>query len=508
MIESESLAKIKASGQSQLAGLLDHVRNTTAQVLAEPELQNQSTALVRYVVDCFVHFAQAYFHAITAALDADAEVGAQQLYAYQQHRAIERLCGNWEALVPLLYATSDPRVDLLETLVSAALPNPYWLELMLQEWDAHTEALPGKARVRNRSALTGNQLHFITVPYFSRRFELLRFFYAPYVAVSGVPIYDLRSPWDWHVVWHEMAGHLVQVMTSHRVIARLADKINTGSADDIWATWRTLYEHAPGAADDTHPWEQVNPADFVAELLEDAYCVISLGTTTLSTLTRVLPQHYESSYGLADLRHPSMQMRIDMAAALLLDLGNTSASLSELGVTPEQLERCTQLLPGIRMLHATLVGNEDQAMIVQRKEQLLNGQVEAVERHLLAGASVEGTPSIPTLIAAARLAFEAHPEEHTTIAERAMQLAGQAADTFALNASALKPAKPLPLPDQQFFTDLVAGQSWQQLLQTSFQTVDFATPFGHPHPHGEITLRFSSDDGTPHAITHNQFEHG
>lgn len=510
MTNSQPGPAIEESGSAQLAGLLAHIRDTTSQVLGEAGATSQSAMLVRYVVDCFTQFARSYYQAFTVALRADPAVtGNPQLYAYQQHRAIERLCSDWDLLVPLLYATADSRVRVLEALFSAALPNPYWIDLMFQQWDARTDALPGKARVRNRAMLTGHRLHFITVPYFSRRFELVRFFYAPYVAISGVPIYDLESPWNWHVVWHEMAGHITQVMHTLHAVERLAGQISTGAAGDAWALWRRLYEHAPGAtpAAGDEPWKNVKPIDFVAELLEDAYPALALGPTTLPTLQRVLAQHYRDAYQLEDLRHPPMQMRIDCVATSLLILGSSRDELAQFGMTDEQFQRCEQLAPSVRQIHEALLGNDRPAIVAQRAEKLSAAQIDPLKQHLLVGEAFAGTPSIPTLIAAARQAFEQQPAERAAIAERTMHIVGNTAQTLAAATAGQEPGKPLPLPDDQFFGDLVSGLSWQDLLRTTFQATDFATPFEHGHPHQEVNLRFTSNDGMPHTVVHNQFEH-
>ncbi len=50
------------------------------------------------------------------------------------------------------------------------------------------------------------QLKFVVLPYFGRRFELISFSYALTIFVLGIPATEVHCPWNWSFIWHEMAG--------------------------------------------------------------------------------------------------------------------------------------------------------------------------------------------------------------------------------------------------------------------------------------------------------------
>lgn len=461
---------VTTSGWMQLHSLVEHIRHMTMKLVGRESSQSAAAAL--YLVNCFVSFAYHYYDAFYKSLNADGEIKSDQhKRIHWQHQAIEKLCNDWEALNPLLYAVKDPSVRVLETLVRGAKPSEDWATRWVEEWAQTTTSYWDKTKQQVWEDWAQEEwgdekweLGVITVPYYGRHFELVRFDYAPHVSVTGVPIYNLATPWDWHVVWHEMAGQVVRQLEKiegDEETNRIEQEILPALPEDTWETWRKKYYYGISGDEDALAWDGIDKAGWIAELLEDGYGVLSLGSTMRSALQSVLRQHYEDDDALGDERHPPPRLRFDMAGAMLLEMNFGPEKLKELGLTDEEIKACKDLQPVAEILYRTLAEYVRQVFDPSR-----TSEIDKLKDELLARGNIDKA-SIPALIAAVRLAFEEQPQDAKRIADNARRV-------IRSMSVASQTAKEITPPPDEYFKKLVEGKEWGELLSKSFQKTDLA----------------------------------
>jgi hypothetical protein len=176
---------------------------------------------------------------------------------------------------------------------------------------------------------------FVVLPHVGRHFELVSFNYEPSIFVLGVPMGSLYCPWEWPLIWHEMAGIYVRKHAADpgSVIGGLAEKLRElVRREGLWDAWRGAF------GDDLKrlPMEDGHLAPSVIdgwaqELTEDSAGLLCLGTSMLFALENALRLVYEDdetdegkeSADLVltapepDTRHPPMELRLTFARSLL-----------------------------------------------------------------------------------------------------------------------------------------------------------------------------------------------
>ena len=446
---------VAANGWMQLHSLLTRVEDN----MTNGRLHGEYGTAVRYLVQGFANLAFSYFEKVFDLLRDDQKVQERQV-SYWQHQIIERLCNEWETLLPLFSPIKEPHFTILKALINEAKP---------------------------RGNRINDQL-LMTIPYTGRRFELRTFDYAPNVFVVGIPIDNLDTPWNWQVIWHEMAGHIVRQLEweiDNQILERLPE--------DTWDSWHMKYvaQQVPNKAD----WlENVDQTGWLAELIEDGFSVLTLGPVIIRTLQRVLQQHYEDDDAIRDERHPTPQLRFDMAGALLLEMG---FPLDGLGL---ELDDCEALRPIARIIHNLLMGNGDQGGFLGHAQVFtMEMQAVAIElgAKLLSNQQVKITSYRP-LIAATRFAVESAPDKAQHVFARAKNAIRQ---TYQIEQALAA----IDL-EEGYFTDLVAlgrSETWQDLLSRQFSATDFASPRFHSHAdNGLVTVTFWNADHGTHSWTH------
>ncbi|MBX7237403.1 MAG: hypothetical protein K1X65_23695 [Caldilineales bacterium] len=465
----------------QLQGLITHVDQLLAEL--KSQVQNQTNEGIQYLINCYQQFAINFYAAFDRSLKADPNEPAEK-YAYWRERAIEKLVNYWNMLSPLLSGIQDPRMAKLRTLVREAAPGKRWIDHWSDDWRSRVPVYRKSGeRVDWESRW---QDAIITIPYYGTRFELLRFDYAPYVFVTGVPLQDLETPWQWHVVWHEMAGQIVLDLVKRKEI----DKIVKAATDlGQWDEWRVMVESAvnsrPSAAEPmTISFADVDRSGWMQELVEDAYGVLSLGPSMLLAMKQVFARYYLGDIALFDTRHPPVKLRLDMAAALLQIMGFGDTLTPDEATAATSLQDVAQLVA--KLLRDGYVGKEFSARPDAKAESGLQDE-------FVNGRPVGGVPTA-ALLAAARLAFDQKPANGLDIARAAYESLPAADEPYVA----------LPAPDDDFFESLVARSSWKELLHQAFHVYDGATPRGHDsHP---VTLSWTAH-GESHSIRHTTADH-
>ena len=180
-------------------------------------------------------------------------------------------------------------------------------------------------------------LQFAVLPHFGRHFELVKFKYAPGIFVIGIPVTSLYCPWDWPVIWHELAGVYIEAQRclGFGVVHEVHQALSPDAAQNVWPQlWEVYGAQLAGlpGEDDQAISEPQPPADFVRhtwaeELVEDAVGVLCLGESMVASLEAILHWHYADSEieemvarelsGVPDTRHPPRALRIAVAEQLV-----------------------------------------------------------------------------------------------------------------------------------------------------------------------------------------------
>ncbi|HYF64869.1 MAG TPA: hypothetical protein VD886_18740, partial [Herpetosiphonaceae bacterium] len=143
----------------------------------------------------------------------------------------------------------------------------------------------------------------IVLPQIGRRFSLITFNYAPDVAVLGIPLTSLYCPWEWSIVWHEVASLYLKSAAGKNIVDSVKDIMALLPAD-IWpkGIW-------PDVPDETvfEGWAQ--------ELVEDSVSVLCLGAEFVGSLDTFLAPFYADELR-SDPKHPPRRLRAEVARAL------------------------------------------------------------------------------------------------------------------------------------------------------------------------------------------------
>ncbi|MBE2224602.1 MAG: hypothetical protein IAF02_23890, partial [Anaerolineae bacterium] len=258
----------------------------------------------------------------------------------EQHlrKLTNRIGEEWNKLMPFL-------------TTSFLMPPTYKaVELTIKTLDAAWENLNQEAmKEKGKPSL---------LPHYGRHFELVTFEYMPKIAVIGIPFNNLYSPWDWSMIWHEIAGLFVQTESAKNIIQDLLHPEILPY--DSWKNWLTTYDKETSKLprDNQHetiPAPEIRQA-WLEEFLEDSIGVLCLGSTMADALERILDRHYSTqtpnlqeatdnkitsekqsnilgeqpldpSIGTVDiapsidLRHPPSALRVQLAHALSAKMG-------------------------------------------------------------------------------------------------------------------------------------------------------------------------------------------
>jgi hypothetical protein len=509
---------VVANSWMQLYSLITHINRVTEQVLPDT-VRTQSSETVLYLINSFKHFAFYFYERFSDLVVSEVEASK---HPYTLHRGVSRLCNYWESISPMLHAVRDPRVRVLETLVREAQPS----KLLQMRWSKRIEDyLNYKNRIQFKTAVTdwvketeNKAVGLITLPYYSRRFELVRFEYAPYVYLTGVPLYDLETPWTWQVVWHEMAGHVADqlergdqngipqinqiVKEVETAIQALEDKLRPQSLAKWLETSLAGESTRFARADDSEPPDFViSKTGWMAEFLEDAYSVLSLGPTMLTTLRRVLHQHYENADSLGDERHPSLRLRLLMAAALLREMGYTQEDLAIADFGTDDWEECEKLQVVAKAIKRILAGEE--GYVPRLYERPRGDQAQKVRDALLGQSASRDDISVSALVTGAHLAFEKTPQQAVQITQKSWKVITGIAERMRSDQQ----ISTFTLPPEDYFKLLLVDKSWEELIGEEYQRADYVSPGNHTANQHPVWITFTAH-GVGHSLWHTTAQHG
>jgi hypothetical protein len=124
---------------------------------------------------------------------------------------------------------------------------------------------------------------------------LRSFTYTKEFHTLDLPVTILNTPWEWSVVWHEIAGLKVKEI-KRRYPGIMKD------------TLEVIHSQVAVQSD----WTE----DYVEELFEDAGSILVFGKELIDIFESVLNRTYDQA-GMLDSRHPDIKVRVNVASLLL-----------------------------------------------------------------------------------------------------------------------------------------------------------------------------------------------
>ena len=143
---------------------------------------------------------------------------------------------------------------------------------------------------------------FLTILHFGQDFSMRFFNYMENVAALNMPLATFESPWEWTILWHELAGEKVRSMKNRdpyffdAMFYEIMSQLDEGQSEEAQSLG----------------WS----ADWLEELFEDSFSVVNFPIHFLYVLKNLLERH--ADLGGEDSRHPPQAIRL--AAAMFYHL--------------------------------------------------------------------------------------------------------------------------------------------------------------------------------------------
>jgi hypothetical protein len=183
------------------------------------------------------------------------------------------------------------------------------------------------------------------LPISSQNFQYIHFHYLPKLGIIGIPPHVLGKPsWDAGVIWHEMAGHATASARRKGVLEEWAKELSqilqqqglldvyqglyshlgrtkidaknflSSAAAWLWDIYQDLYSYLVRTKIDASELQ----AAWVGEFFEDLFGVQVVRGAMVEVLAEILVQRYKD-FSRGDAAHPSSELRLQVALALLSD---------------------------------------------------------------------------------------------------------------------------------------------------------------------------------------------
>ncbi|MGB0384776.1 MAG: hypothetical protein ACPGWR_08145 [Ardenticatenaceae bacterium] len=251
----------------------------------------RSERAIGTLVDHFIKVADRYYTKGLELLEEPlSESDKDKNTPFHRHQLIERIGEEWAQIMPL--ASTSQLLSKVDEQVLTILTHVI------------EDALDNLKMERKEVAI---------MPHFGRHFELVKFRYAPEVAMLGIPLTSLYCPWEWSIIWHEVAGLYIASEEAKLPINALLDEMKA-LPEEIWVDWSNKYyqemkdlplvddesdDHHRSASHTDQPPEWVL-RNWSEEFIEDAVGVLCLGNSMAHGLTQILSQHYNLEKFLAE----------------------------------------------------------------------------------------------------------------------------------------------------------------------------------------------------------------
>ena len=312
MVDTSVLSGLPLDVYSRLESLFFHVR----------DIRNRETdRIYGQLVEDFEATAVQLVTACKAAVKNNPNVEVLKL-----HELVDKLTREWHTVTELI-AT----VDLGESYLGQFQP---YIQQATKD-----------------IGLSSAADQYILIPTFGEYFALTRFEYSTTsLAMLKLPLSALNAPWEWSVIWHEVAGLKVQKVKealrqhwqnyadekeisppsedeNQVLLDTLFNRILTGKVIDstLRAKLKPVLERVAGNGNSAAVEVVTEPIwslDWLEQLFEDACSVLAFGEDFIFTFEKILSR--TASKLTADRAHPDLPTRLKVANRLLA-LKNGSA---------------------------------------------------------------------------------------------------------------------------------------------------------------------------------------
>ena len=304
MVDESVLSGLPLDVYSRLESLFFHVRDIKNRV---------KDPIYGQLVDDYEAMAMHFVTRWKAAVRDNPEV-------LKSHEAVDKLTREWHTVTELI-AT----VDLGESYLSQFQP---YIQQATKD-----------------IGLSSTEDQYILIPTFGEYFALTRFEYSTTrLAMLKLPLSALNAPWEWSVIWHEVAGLKVQKVKEQLgkhwqnyvdeqgisttpaneeqvLFNTLFDRILTGKIIDrtLRGKLKPILQRSAGNGNSNEaesPAEAaIWPLEWLEQLFEDACSALAFGEDFIFAFEKILSR--TASKLTADRGHPNLSTRLRVARRLL-----------------------------------------------------------------------------------------------------------------------------------------------------------------------------------------------
>jgi len=297
----------------RFVGLLDNVRLVQNSISANFPGAGALKSLTEHYLNMATSLFPLFLHALNTVVTDEEEKQRAE------HKMIDKLAREWENIFQLLATAKLLSSDLKTTDEFS------WLDVLTKT---------------AQKDLNISGWDFIVIPKLTQQFALTQFKYAPMLASLDIPITTLNAPWEWSIIWHELAGRKIKEIKKQKkgafnipsiqafqrsqpkkaseLLDQATDKLQAGKEIGI----RLLKQIRKAIKIPEKPnWSD----EWVEELFEDACSVLTFGVDFLPVFKSILGRNSAS----ADKRHPDPVIRERIASRLLAKEVSADAEVQE-----------------------------------------------------------------------------------------------------------------------------------------------------------------------------------
>ena len=144
------------------------------------------------------------------------------------------------------------------------------------------------------------------VPEIGRQFSTRYFSYSPHFVSFEIPLYSIKSPWEWSILWHEAAGLKLRRIKNQ---STANDETKRDYFEQAFRQLNAKLRDETGFEDDVQEaWNKFWSTKHFEELIEDAVSVKTFGLSFLRLFQKILDDYAEE-----DRYHPPKALRLRVA---------------------------------------------------------------------------------------------------------------------------------------------------------------------------------------------------
>jgi hypothetical protein len=358
----------EVSLQSRLSALKNDIESAKNRIMDFPVIENSGFAqtkeiLLHLIADFECLVCVLYDEKVMTLIKSS---GALDQDFYIRHKMISKLTAEWAKLNHLI-------ADLVFKNISTPEKEFAWLNALVLS--------------AARDLKVDDEI--LVLPDYDNNFALTRLNYSKDVVILEFPITAMSTPWEWSIVWHEIAGYKVQKMKSKEnlIFQKLLEESRIPiiqMLDDAKLLSNLL--SGPGIIESfpkyvrnslTHFAKNVNNSSaregwylgYAEELFEDACSTVAFGAPFVEIFMLALNRRKYQS----DFRHPTYDIR-EESAKKLANIATSSYLVNDLFLQNLRKLLIRELPVAQNINHDQLSTNVRETIVYAMKAYLANPQ--------------------------------------------------------------------------------------------------------------------------------------